>query len=98
MIINKGASFGLNLPYLGEIQLFLLIVLVVIWWKNKRAWGWLLMIIGGGLNLVERWQLGGVRDYWHFPLTSIYNNINDYLIAVGVIQLIGYFLWKKKQK
>ena len=49
-------------------------------------------------SLIERWRYGGVRDYWPLPLTSIYNNINDYLIAVGVIQLIGYFLWKKKQK
>ena len=98
MIINNSASFGLNLPYLEWIQLFLLIILGVVWWQNKKAWGWLLMIIGGGLNLIERWRYGGVRDYWPLPLTSIYNNINDYLIAVGVIQLIGYFLWKKKQK
>ena len=98
MIINNNASFGLSLPYLEWIQLLLLIILMIIWWKDKKAFGWLLMIIGGGLNLVERWRLGGVRDYWHLPLTSIYNNLNDYLIAAGVIQLIGYFLWKKKQK
>lgn len=98
MIINNSASFGLSLPYLGWIQLFLLIILGIVWWQNKKAWGWLLMIIGGGLNLIERWRWGAVRDYWPLPLTSIYNNINDYLIAVGVIQLIGCFLWKKKQK
>lgn len=98
MIINNSASFGLNLPYLEWIQLFLLIILGIVWWQNKKAWGWLLMIIGGGLNLIERWRFEAVRDYWPLPLTSIYNNINDYLIAVGVIQLIGYFLWKKKQK
>ncbi len=98
MIINKRASFGLNLPYLEAIQLFLLIVLMVAWWKDKRAWGWLLMIIGGGLNLVERWRWGGVRDYWSIPLTSIYNNLNDYLIAFGVVQLIIYYIWKKRQK
>lgn len=98
MIINRGASLGLYLPFLEWIQLLLLTILIFVWWKDKRAFGWLLMVVGGGLNLIERWQLGGVRDYWRLPLTSIYNNLNDYLIAAGVVQLIGYFLWKKKQK
>ena len=94
MIINRGASLGLNLPYLEGIQLFLLIVLVIVWWKNKKAWGWLLMIIGGGLNLIERWQLGGVRDYWHLPLTSIYNNIND----SKLFRLFRKFAWPAEIK
>ncbi len=98
MIINTGASLGLNLPFLEWIQLFLLILLGLIWGRDKKAWGWLLMIVGGGFNLIERWQWGGVRDYWRLPLTSIYNNLNDYLIVIGVIQLLVYFLWKKKQK
>jgi len=98
MIINTGASLGLNLPFLEWIQLFLLLFLGVVWWKDKKAWGWLLMIVGGGLNLIERWRWGGVRDYWHLPLTSIYNNLNDYLITFGVVQLIIYYIWKKRQK
>ncbi len=98
MIINRGASLGLNLPFLEWIQLLLLIILIFAWWKDKRAFGWLLMVVGGGLNLIERWRSGGVRDYWRLPLTSIYNNINDYFITAGVIQLLVYFLWKKKQK
>jgi len=98
MMINAGASLGLNLPFLKWIQLFLLMFLVIFWWRDKKAWGWILMITGGGLNLIERWIYGGVRDYWHLPLTSIYNNLNDYLIVAGVIQLIIYYLWKKRQK
>lgn len=98
MIINNGISFGLQMPGLLWVQFFLLVFLTILWWRNKKAWGYLLMIIGGGLNLIERWRFGGVRDYWPIPLTSIYNNINDYLIVFGVIQLIIYFLWKKKQK
>lgn len=90
----------MGLTFLGMewVQLFLLIILGVFWWKDKKAWGLLLMIIGGGLNLIERYRFGGVRDYWQIPLTSIYNNINDYLIALGVIQLIWYLIWKKRQK
>jgi len=98
MIINSGASLGLNFPAMELIQIILLIVLGFYWWRKKSAWGFLLIILGGGLNLIERLKFGGVRDYWKIPLTSIYNNINDYLIAVGAIQLIWYFLWKKKQK
>ncbi len=97
MILNRGMSFGINLPYLKWIQLLVLIFLIKIWWGNKKAWGCLLIILGGGLNLFERWRWGAVRDYWRIPLTSIYNNVNDYLIAFGVIQLMIYFIWKKRQ-
>ncbi|MFA5025342.1 MAG: signal peptidase II [Candidatus Shapirobacteria bacterium] len=98
MIINRGASFGLDFPYLELISGCFLIIIGIIWWREKKAWGWLLMISGGGLNLFERLVYGGVKDYWKLPFTSIYNNLNDYLIGVGVIQLIWYFLWKKRQK
>ena len=98
MIINEGISFGLSLPYLKWIQLLILIILGAAWWKDKKAFGWLFMIMGGSLNLIERCCFGGVRDYWLIPLTSIYNNLNDYLIAFGVVQLIIYYIWKKRQK
>jgi lipoprotein signal peptidase len=98
MIINYNASLGLTFLGMEWVQLLLLIILGVIWWRDKKAWGLLLMITGGGLNLIERYRFGGVRDYWQIPLTSIYNNINDYLIALGVIQLIWYLIWKKRQK
>jgi lipoprotein signal peptidase len=98
MIINNGASLGLNFPFLEVVSGFLLVVIGVLWWREKKAWGWGLIMAGGGLNLAERIIWGGVKDYWQIPLTSIYNNINDYLIAGGVIQLIWYILWKKRQK
>jgi len=98
MIINHNASLGLNFFGMQGVQSILLVVLGVLWWRDKRAWGYLLMIIGGALNLLERWFFGGVRDYWRIPFTSIYNNINDYLIVAGVIQLVYHILWKKRQK
>lgn len=98
MVFNKGISFGVNLPALELISGFFLLVLGYMWWKEKKAWGIILMIIGGGLNLIERLKFGWVSDYWQIPFTSIYNNINDYLIGIGVVQLIWYFIWKKRQK
>lgn len=98
MFINNGASFGLNIPALELISFLFLILLLVVWWKEKKAWGVLLIMLGGLLNLRERILFGGVRDYWQIPMTAIYNNLNDYLIFFGVVQLIWYFLWKKRQK
>lgn len=98
MIINKGASLNLNFPFLEFVSFCLLMMIGIIWWREKRAWGWGLMIVGGGLNLIERLVWGGVKDYWQIPLTAIYNNLNDYLIAAGVIQLTWYYIWKKRQK
>lgn len=98
MIINGGASFGWYFPFLDLVSGFFLIGLSIMWWKDKKAWGIILMILGGGLNLWERFFYGGVRDYWKIPFTSIYNNLNDYLIMAGVLQLIWYLLWKKRQK
>lgn len=97
MILNTGASFGLNFPMLVMVSMLLLVVVGIVWWWEKKAWGWGLVMLGGGLNLFERMMWGGVRDYWRIPMTSIYNNINDYLIAIGVVQLIWY-IWKKRQK
>lgn len=97
MIINTGASLGLNFPFLEVVSIGLMVFLGACWWREKQAWGWGLMIVGGGLNLFERLVWGGVRDYWKIPLTSIYNNLNDYLIAAGVVQLIWYYIWKKRQ-
>jgi len=98
MIINEGASLGLRFLGMELIQIMMVLVIGVMWWRDKKAWGGGLMIIGGGLNLWERYRFGGVRDYWQIPMTSTYNNLNDYLIAIGVIQLIWYLLWKKRQK
>ncbi|MFA6007448.1 MAG: signal peptidase II [Candidatus Shapirobacteria bacterium] len=97
-MINTGISFGWQIPGTEFLGLVLIIVLFYIWSRDWRVWGWGLIILGGGLNLGERFLIGGVRDYWLIPGTSIYNNINDYLIALGVGELIIYFLWKKRQK
>lgn len=98
VILNKNASLGLSVPFLEIVSLLFLIVLFRWWYKEKKAWGLALIIFGGLLNLIERFYFGGVRDYWQIPMTNIYNNLNDYFIVGGFIQVIWYFIWKKKQK
>jgi len=68
----------------------ILIILFFIW-KKDRNWGWLIIMLGGILNLGERLIFGTVNDYWPIPFTGIYNNINDYLIFIGGIMVV----WKK---
>jgi len=81
-----GTNFGgLN------ILSFVLLILIYLIWKYDKNRGWLLIILGGILNLVERVVFGGFNDYWKIPFTNIYNNINDYLILIGGIIVV----WKK---
>jgi len=97
-VINSGASLGINFPGLSIVQGILLLLLLWLWSREWRAWGWALVLLGGGLNFIEKIIFGGINDYWQIPGTNIYNNINDYLIGLGVIQIFWYFLWKKRQK
>ena len=64
---------------------------LVWWWYKEKDWRLLLVILGGALNLGERLVRGYVTDYWIIPGTNIYNNLNDWLIFIGVI----LYLWKK---
>lgn len=95
MVKNLGISFGIS--FLGDWWWGILMWLALGWWwwrtKNRAL---LLILVGGGLNIWERLTLGYVRDYWRIPGTNIYNNINDWLIFVGLIIFIGSSLWKKK--
>jgi lipoprotein signal peptidase len=59
--------------------------------------GLLLILLGGGLNLFERLVYGYVNDYWNFLGTGIYNNINDWLISIGIILFIWVTIKQKKQ-
>jgi len=87
---NNGASLGTNFGGLNILS-FVLLILIYLIWKHDKNRGWLLIILGGILNLVERVVFGGVNDYWKIPFTNIYNNINDYLILIGGIIVV----WKK---
>lgn len=92
VIKNYGISFGFS----GFLVVFLSILFVVLFLflAIKKGKGYWLIFIGGFLNLIERLIFGYVHDYWNFFGTGLYNNINDWIIGIGVfICLID--LWKK---
>jgi lipoprotein signal peptidase len=59
--------------------------------------GCIFIFIGGFLNLFERIIFGYVRDYWNFLGVGLYNNINDWIIGVGVLICLIDLLWKKSK-
>lgn len=92
IIKNEGISFGFsglnNILFVG-----LLIYLVSLYiFGNKNGIG--LIIVGGMINLVDRYRFGYVRDYWNI-WGNIFNNLNDWLITIGVLIFIVE-VWKKE--
>ncbi len=94
---NYGASFGLWFPGIEVVAVILWLVLFCFWYRYKW-WGLLLILLGGGLNLIERLSQGYVTDYWRIPLTGIYNNFNDWLIFAGVVFIGIEMVWREKSK
>ena len=94
MAMNSGVSFGFlsGLPafVIGIFLLGLMVYAV----KMRELWGRVgvgMMIVGGLGNLGERMIYGAVVDNWNF-FGLFYNNVWDYLIAVGVgIYMIQLF-------
>jgi len=95
MIQNGGVSFGLNVPGIEILTSIILLVIVVVAIKQKE-WRWGLILLGGGLNLIERLKFGYVTDYWKIPMIPLYNNFNDWLIFGGVVLLIWKYYLKTK--
>lgn len=94
VVFNSGASFGLMV----NKWLVLVFWLFFCWWlEDKRFLGWYLLVVGGGVNLVDRIRLGWVRDYWKLPFFSVYNNIGDWLIFLGLV-IILWESWRTKSK
>jgi lipoprotein signal peptidase len=93
MIKNFGMSFGKMLPGLIWFESGIWAVTVV-WLLKSKNWRVGLMVVGGGLNLWERFKWGFVVDYWRIPFTNIYNNVNDWLIFIGA----GLYIWQQWKK
>jgi lipoprotein signal peptidase len=94
MIRNFGISFGKILSGVEWWQLGVWI-LTILWLVKSKNWRIGLIVLGGGLNLWERWRWGFVIDYWRIPFTNIYNNVNDWLIFIGVVLLIWQLIRQK---
>lgn len=95
MVKNYGISFGINGHFfmgLSVVLVFLFLFLAI-----KKGRGYWLIFVGGSLNLLERITFGYVRDYWNFLGMGLYNNINDWIIGVGVLICLIDLLWKKSK-
>lgn len=93
--LNSGISFGLmgdNIRWLiggGGVMVGL-----GYWGLRGENLGIMVMVVGGVINWIDRLIFGGVRDYWWIPGLSVYNNLADWLIALGVTLAWGDFIWK----
>lgn len=96
LITNKGVSFGIGYGLVSISVLFCVLILYI-GIKQNRLYLWLILA-GGWSNLIDRFREGMVRDYWQIGQTGIYNNINDWIIALGVIIFLTEPLWKKQLK
>lgn len=95
IVKNYGISFGIDGSFF--ILLSIIFVLLFLFLSIKKGGGYWLIFIGGFLNLIERIVLGYVRDYWNFFGLGLYNNINDWIIGVGVLICLINLLWKKSK-
>jgi len=94
VILNFGISFGIEIDKYF-VLLLIILLLVVLWRQMNKDYGIYLVFVGGLINLFDRLRFVGVRDYWNF-FGLFYNNINDWLIAIGVF-LLFLKLWNLKE-
>ena len=97
----------------GPLRIFLLLVLPVVVlafvmryiFKDKTLDNWSLFafasIIGGGIsNVLDRFILGWVTDFWHIDLGGVFRtgifNIADLFVTTGMIILV-FVSFKKKR-
>ena len=83
---NLGVSFGLGSGF--DWKWLLVLLLLVFWvWFRKNDYSYL-VVFGGVSNLIDRFRLGFVVDYFEFYLDWFKFNLADGLIVLGVIGLI----------
>lgn len=89
---NKGISFGLSGNFL-ILMAFLFLIMIWIFSGSQINFYLMTVAVGGTINFIDRIVFGYVRDYWNFAL--VYNNLADWIIAIGVICFV-FDLWKRK--
>jgi len=92
LVKNNGVSFGYSGWLVSLLNIGALVYLFWFWWRSNYV-GINFVLIGGGVNMIDRMFLGYVRDYWWFG--PVYNNIADWLIGIGVIVFL-WEIWRKK--
>ncbi len=90
-VLNQGISFGM-FPGTGQtIAVVIYLLFVIVFLKKFLPSGrnaFLMLAIGGLGNLIPRMVWGGVWDYIHFPGVSLWFNLSDVMICLGVISYI----------
>lgn len=90
---NYGVSFSMN--WFNPLVLNILFVIFIGWFYLKNeSYFFGLILIGGIVNMIDRLIFGYVRDYWTLGGILI-NNLNDWLIGLGVSLFLLDVLWKK---
>lgn len=87
-VMNSGLSFGLLPKDVAEwLSLLIWLGLILVYFKryNLKYWPLGLIILGGGLNILDRLIYGGVVDIIRYPIIPLYGNIADIYIVVGVV-------------
>jgi lipoprotein signal peptidase len=92
--LNQGISFGLLANHYTELSGVVLFAVMIglyyafaqLWQKHSR---WAAVFFAGALsNSIDRFLVGGVRDWLPIPLTSLYNNLADWFITVALISIV----------
>lgn len=94
VVVNPGITLGvqLSVELIGLLNLVIFALFI-----NRKDWGLFLISVGGVSNLIDRLRFGYVRDYWQFLGTGLYNNLNDWLIIVGLLIFSFEFIWQKSK-
>lgn len=89
--INLGFSFGMfpGAGMMASVAIYLLFITIFLLKFLPSGGTPFMMLATGGLgNLVPRLVWGGVWDYIKFPGTSLWFNLSDVLICLGVVSYI----------
>ena len=100
---NTGAGFGmfkdgtLALTVITSIVISIIFIFLLLS-ARKEVWLRLALVFiaGGGIgNLVDRTQLGYVRDFLEFTFTDKWAifNVADCFVTVGAVMMIGYLIY-----
>lgn len=87
--MNSGISFGWEVPvFLPFFFYFVFLCFFLVRGYRSSFWlGFLGLLIGAGINLLDRVRFMMVRDYFDF-FSLFYNNLADWLIFLSVVMIL----------
>ena len=102
-VYNPGIFLGLQIPQAVTIFTSTVLLLIVLYYLLKAVqtehimsvFGWGLIFIGGGSNLMDRIIFGVVVDWLVMPWRAVLN-LADVYITTGIFLLVIYLVILKK--